>query len=229
MTLTTEQLSSKSPQEINAATADNLDRAATRYAQRIYWDKSFLSLANIDALDPGEQDRIFNELISACIVMIMLTCDAPDLRIRADMRAQIASLCDLLPAAHSRQLAELGIELQFQKQWEELITMRYDEYRRDKHDVRAANMQNESDGKGLGTDALAKIQVLVPIQTVAIGCHHHICRQMTDGRDDLFKLILKHLSEFYFDLRLTLEGRRPTLCTRARFALRRLLHPSKAR
>jgi hypothetical protein len=72
-------------------------------------------------------------------------------------------------------------------------------------------------------DGLAKIQMLVPVQAVAIGCHHHICRGETEGRDDLFKLTLKSLSIFYAELRVRLEGGRITPLTRARVALKRIV------
>ncbi|MBI2998462.1 MAG: hypothetical protein HYY46_08415 [Deltaproteobacteria bacterium] len=84
-------------------------------------------------------------------------------------------------------------------------------------------MQIESSKKSLDLDDLAKIQMLVPIQAVAIGCHHHICRADTEGRDDLFKLTLRSLSMFYVELRVRLEGGRITPLTRARVALKRML------
>jgi len=102
--------------------------------------------------------------------------------------------------------------------------MRYEEYARDRHDVRAAAMQIESAEKSLDLDDLSKIQLLVPVQAVAIGCHHHICRGDTDGRDDLFKLTLRSLSMFYVELRVRLEGGRITPLTRARVAFKRMLH-----
>ena len=102
--------------------------------------------------------------------------------------------------------------------------MRYEEYARDKHDVRAAAMQIESAEKGLDLDGLSKIQMLVPVQAVTIGCHHHICRGETDGRDELFKLTLKLLSKFYVELRVRLEGGKITPLTRAQVALKRLFH-----
>jgi hypothetical protein len=101
--------------------------------------------------------------------------------------------------------------------------MRYQEYGRDKHEVRAAAMQIESAEKNLDLDGLSKIQLLVPVQAVSIGCHHHICRGNTTGQDDLFKQILKSLSKFYVELRIRLEGGKITPLTRARVALKRML------
>jgi hypothetical protein len=120
-------------------------------------------------------------------------------------------------------LGTLGVEANYLRDWEKLIAMRYEEYARDRHDVRAAAMQIESSKKSLDLDDLAKIQMLVPVQAVAIGCHHHICRGDTEGRDDLFKLTLRSLSMFYVELRVRLEGGRITPLTRARVALKRML------
>ena len=85
-------------------------------------------------------------------------------------------------------------------------------------------MQIESSEKGLDLDGLVKIQMLVPVQAVAIGCHHHICRGDTEGKDNLFKLSLKSLSKFYVELRVRLEGGKITPLTRARVAVKRMLH-----
>jgi hypothetical protein len=117
----------------------------------------------------------------------------------------------------------LGVEDKYLRDWEKLISMRYEEYARDKHDVRAAAMQIESSEKALDLDDLSKIQMLVPVQTVAIGCHHHICRSKTAGRDELFKHILTALSQFYIEIRLPLEGRKITPLTKARVAVNRMV------
>lgn len=69
------------------------------------------------------------------------------------------------------------------------------------------------------------IQLLVPVQAAAIGCHHHVCRGNTDGRDELFKLTLKALSRFYVDVRIRLEGGKITFLMRARRLLRRMIRP----
>jgi len=84
-------------------------------------------------------------------------------------------------------------------------------------------MQIESSEKGLDMDSLSKIQMLVPVQAVAIGCHHHNCRSRTEGRDELFKLTLSSLSKFYVEIRVRFEGGTITPLTRARVALKGIL------
>jgi len=84
-------------------------------------------------------------------------------------------------------------------------------------------MQIESSEKGLDLDDLSKIQMLVPLQAVAIGCHHHICRGDTKGKDDLFTLTLNSLSKFYFEFRVGFEGVRITPLKKAEVTVKRML------
>jgi hypothetical protein len=180
-------------------------------------------LAGFEGLSQTEQDRIFNELVVSYVVMIMLLLEAPDLRVPADFKAYLAGLKRKIPKAHVDHLRSLGVQNIHLQDWEKLIDMRYDEYARDRHDVRAAAMQIESSEKTLDMDSLSRIQMLVPVHAVAIGCHHHVCRGETEGRDDLFKLTLKSLSKFYVDIRVRMEGGNITPLKRARVALKRLV------
>ena len=209
------------------STAAALAQVAAGSAFHLFRDKQFRRLANFEKLSQVEQDRIFNELVVASVVLIMLVLEAPDLRVAGEFRDYFADLNKRVPKAHVDHLRALGIETKHLRDWEKLIAMRYEEYARDRHDVRAAAMQIESSQKVLDLDDLSKIQMLVPVQAVAIGCHHHICRGDTDGRDDLFKLTLRSLSRFYVEVRVRFEGGRITPLTRARVALKRILRRIK--
>ena len=204
-------------------TATNLAQAAAAAAFDLFRDKRFRRLAGIEQLSQVEQDRIFNELVVASVVLIMLLLEAPDLRVTGEFQGYLAGLSKKIPGAYVDHLRTLGVETNHLQDWEKLIAMRYEEYARDRHDVRAAAMQIESSEKALDLDGLSKIQLLVPVQAVAIGCHHHICRGDTEGQDDLFKLTLQSLSRFYVELRVRLEGARITTLTRIRVALKQIL------
>jgi hypothetical protein len=206
------------------ATAGALAQAAAGSAFHLFRDEQFRRLAGFEQLDQTEQDRIFNELVVAYLVLIMLLLEAPDLRIDGEFRHYLAGLHKRIPKAYVDHLRNLGVETRHLRDWKKLISMRYDEYARDRHDVRAAAMQIESSEKNLDLDSLSKIQMLVPVQAAAIGCHHHVCRGDTKGRDELFELTLKSLSEFYVDFRVRLEGGKITPLTRARAALERIIH-----
>ncbi len=208
-------------------TAAALAEAAASSAFLLFRDKQFRRLANFEKLSQTEQDRIFNELVIASLVLIMLVLEAPDLRVAREFRDYLADLNKRVPKAYVDHLRSLGVKARHLRDWKKLIAMRYEEYARDRHDVRAAAMHIESSQKGLDLDDLSKIQMLVPVQAVAIGCHHHICRGKTDGRDELFKLTLRSLSRFYVDVRVRLEGGRITPLTRAQVALKRILRRLK--
>jgi len=215
--------------QLAEVTADTMVRAATGSAFELFRDTEFRRLASLEQLSQTEQDRIFNELVVASVVLILLLLEAPDLRMATDFRAYCAELRARIPRAHVSQLRSLGVEGEHLRDWERLITMRYEEYARDRHDVRAAAMHIESLEKSLSVDGLSKIQLLVPVQATAIGCHHHVCRGNTDGRDELFKAILRSLSRLYLELRVTLEGGKVTPLTRARVAVKKALRRMRSR
>ena len=214
----------ESLEEMADATASGLAKAAAASAFHLFQDRQFRQLSDLEQLSQTEQDRIFNELLVAFLVLIMLVLEAPDLRIPGEFRDYCALLNNKIPKAHIDELRQLGVEKKHRKSWKKLINMRYEEYAKDRHDVRAAAMQIESSEKGLDIDGLSKIQMLVPVQAVAIGCHHHNCRGRTEGRDELFKLTLRSLSKFYVEIRVRFEGGEITPLTRARVALKKILH-----
>jgi hypothetical protein len=222
--MTTDRPACESLERMADATATGLAQTAAGAAFQLFREKQFRRLAGFEQLSQVEQDRIFNELVVAFVVLIMLLLEAPDLRVAGDSRDYLAGLNKSVPKAHLNHLRTLGVETNHLRDWEKLMALRYEEYARDRHDVRAATMQLESAEKSLDLDDLSKIQLLVPVQAVAIGCHHHICRGDTAGRDELFKLTLRSLSIFYVELRVRLEGGRITPLTRVRVALKRVLH-----
>ena len=211
------------------ATAEALDQAAASYAFQLFSDKEFRRLLSFDRLSQVEQDRVFNELVVAYVVLVILVLEAPDLRVPDEFRGYLVDLNEKIPKAHLDYLRTLGVETEHLRDWEKLIAMRYDEYAKDRHEVRAAAMKIESSEKVLDLDDLSKIQMIVPVQAVAIGCHHHVCRGDTRGHDDLFKLTLRSLSRFYVEIRVRLEGGKVSPLTRARVALKRIVRSKRTR
>lgn len=205
------------------ATAATLAQAAAGTAFQLFRDQGFRRLLDLERSIQAEQDRIFNELILASLVLIMLVLEAPDLLVATEFRDYLADLNKRIPKAYVDHLRTLGVEATYLRDWEKLIAMRYKEYAKDRHNVRAAAMQIESSERGLDLDDLSMIQMLVPVQAVAIGCHHHICRGNTESQDDLFKLMLKSLSKFYVELRVRLQVGKKTPLMQVRVALERVL------
>jgi hypothetical protein len=225
--MTTDTPQFESFEQMAATTAAALVQAAAHYAFQLYCDKGFRRQVGFDTLDKIEQDRVFNELVVTYVVLVILILEAPDLRVPHEFRDYLILLKDKIPKAHVDNLRTLGVEGEHLRQWEKLIALRHDEYAKDRHEVRAAAMEIQSSEKPLDLDDLSKIQLLVPVQAVAIGCHHHICRGNTKGRDDLFKLTLGPLTKFYVDIRGRLEGAKITPLTRARQALKHMIHPKR--
>jgi hypothetical protein len=205
------------------ATAGALSQACAHSAFELFQKAPFRREAGFEKFNQVEQDRIFNELVVAHLVLSMLLLEAPDLRVAEDFRSYLKNLNQQIPKAYVDQLKKLGVEAGYLRDWEKLIALRYEEYARDRHEVRAAAMELESAEKPLDLEDLSKIQLLVPVQAVAIGCHHHICRGETLGRDGLFKVILGSLSQFYVQFRVRFEGGKITPLTRAKVALKQAI------
>lgn len=199
-----------------------LDQAASRYAFKIFQDKKFRRLLDFNSLKKTEQDRIFNELVVSNLVLLMLTLEAPDLRVDPELKDYFIDFKEEIPRAHVSCLKDLGIEKRYLDDWEKLIKMRYEEYSKDKHKARQAAIEVESKEKELTVEGLEDIQLLLPAQTVAIGCHHHICRGKTEGKDELFKTILRSLGRFYIEIRVPMEGGKITFWKRLRVRIRHL-------
>jgi hypothetical protein len=208
-------------------TASSLSQACAQFAFELFQNPPFRKEAEFVKISQAEQDRIFNELVVSYLVLIMLLLESPDLRVDEDFRHYLKRLNQLITRAYVDQLRTMGVEAGNLDDWEKLISLRYEEYARDRYEVRAAAMQLESTEKPLAIEDLSKIQLLVPVQTVAIGCHHHICRGVTQGRDELFKILLEQLSKFYVQFRIHFEGGKITPLTKAKVALKKVVHRKK--
>lgn len=212
----------ESIEQMADATAESLAEAASGQAFHLFQENKFRHLAKFEQLDQTEHDRIFNELVLAYLIIIMLVHEAPDLRISEEQKEYLKGLSNKIPDAYLSILRDLGIGDKHLKDWKKLIALRYEEYAQDRHEVRAASMEIASSEGRLDMDGLTKIQMIVPVQAVVIGCHHHICRGKTEGYDDLFKVTLRALSRFYVNYRIRIEGGKITFWIRVRIALRRL-------
>lgn len=195
-------------------------------AFRLFTNKKFRELCFFDSIPQLEQDRIFNELILAVLTVMILTCDAPD--IPEESKVFFQKIKEALPNEYISQLKILGIEKKYLKEWKALIDMRYQEYTKDKLEAREAAMIVESQEKEIDIQKLSEIQLMLPLQTVAIGCHHHICRSKTDGHDELFKMLIRWLGEFYVEFRVLVEGKQISPLTRIKIYLRRLFRHTSA-
>lgn len=100
------------------ATAAALSQAAAGQAFHLFRDKNFRRLAQFDRISQTEQDRVFNELVVTHLVLIMLMCEAPDLKVSIEFRDYIAGLKKRAPQAYVDNLRDLGVEAKHLKDWE---------------------------------------------------------------------------------------------------------------
>jgi len=82
------------------ATAAGLAQTAVGAAFQLFREKQFRRLAGFEQLSQVEQDRIFNELVVAFVVLIMLLLEAPDLRVAGESRDYLANLIKSVPKAN---------------------------------------------------------------------------------------------------------------------------------
>lgn len=197
-------------------------QASSQQAFNLFRDKKYGDFLNISSLEQIERDRIFNELVLACLVILMLTLEAPDLQIEDAMKDVMLEVKEKIPFSYLQILRDLKIEEKYLRDWEKLIKMRCEEYSSDKLDVRSAAMEVESKESDLDIEKLNIIQLILPIHTVAIGCHHHICRGKTKGKDEAFKMLLRWLGKFYSGTRITLEGGKMTFGTKLKAKIKSL-------
>ncbi len=99
----------------------------------LFQNAPFRREAGFEKIDQVEQDRIFNELVVAYLVLTMLLLEAPDLRVAPDFRGYLKNLNQQIPKAYVDHLKTLGVEAGYLKDWEKLIALRYEEYARDRH------------------------------------------------------------------------------------------------
>lgn len=182
-----------------------LDQLVNQFAFQLFRDQQFRQLTKFDSLTQTEQDRIFNELIVSYLVLVMFVLESNDLKKLDDEKEFFLEVKEKMPEAHVQVLADLGIPIEFQKQWLQLIDMRYTEYVKDKNTIREEAIAVHAQEKELSVDDHLDIQLLLPVHTVAIGLHHHILRGKIKGEDELFMYLFKQISEKYVDIRMMIE------------------------
>lgn len=228
------QLKSRGPNnlpsllKIAKMTAVALDQAASQAAFVLFHNKKFRQLIKFSNLEKIEQDRIFNELVVSNLALLMLVLESPDLNIPDQVKEYFLLIKEKIPKVHVEELAQLGIERKYLQDWQKLINMRYEEYDQDKLEARKAAIEIETKEKELTQKGLEKIQLLLPLQTVAIGCHHHLCRGKTKDKNELFKLIFHDLGKFYVEIRVRLEGGEITFLHKVKAKIRHFWNFIKA-
>lgn len=154
-----------------------------------FWNrKDFRLYVNFHALDKTEQDRIFNELEVSLIGLFTLQLDnALQLTSAKEQEIVFESLRKGIITGFLKMMSDLGIENKFLKQWETLIDMRLEEYRKD---FKLAIAQSSKWKEFKNEDVKMKL-AWARIETITIDCLHHIRRGEMDKDDPLWKLLRK--------------------------------------
>lgn len=199
------------------STAYKLDQMAIKWGYKTYWDKDFLKFTKVESLEQTEKDRIFNELIVSAEILAIATLKNSD---RNEESEKIAP-------AHSEFMKELGIEKQYRDIWVKLISLRFDEFERDKNNARMAMIEFESKEKDITSMDIPEINLLIPPFEIAVMCHKHVLRGKTKGQDNLFKLIHKSMSRFYMEINFAIPDKKVSPLTKNKIRLRHLWNDIK--
>ena len=207
------------------ATAAGLSQSAAAVAYELFRDREFRRMAGLEQLSQTEQDRIFNELVVGFLVLIMLLLEAPDLRLSSERRSSLADLNKQIAEAHVEHLKTLGVQSDHLSDWAKLISMRYEEYARDKHEVRGAAMRIESAKKSLDLDGLSKSSFSYRCKLLRSAVTTTSVAATPTGRMSCSIGSLNHSpsSTSNFECENS-EGGKITAFTRERVALKRMLH-----
>ena len=140
--------------------------------------QQFRKLVNFDKLDQQEQDRIFNEILVAGLILLILMFSRLEKMAPHDIIRQFyAELQMEMHSRYSNWLKELGTSSEFTDLWKTLIKMRTEEYRRDYKEHR----------RELEKDWQKNPWVFV----TALGGYKHIRRGQGKPGDPLFKIFLR--------------------------------------
>jgi hypothetical protein len=205
---------SANPEEIATAIEEEILGSAFG----TFSDKTFRRLSGFSNVPQMEHDRIFHEVILAPMTLSMLTLVAPDLRVAENRISLYREVQRILPMTHTALLSGYGIEPPHLVNWDTLASLRFEEYKAGQEKVREAALSVEQKSGPVTPKILGEIQMIVPVQAVAIGVHHHIVRGKTDGTE-LFQYIHEWLSRFYLDLRIPLEGGKITVWQKLQYTL----------
>lgn len=214
-------------EDLSEQTAQGLVQAAWHQAFQLFRNKNFRRLLDFNKMRQVEQDRVFNELTVTVLLLPIFTFEAPDLETPPYGKDYLYYIRDKIPEIHVKELRKLGIEKKHLKIWSKLIDLRYSEYQEKKDEVQSAAWELESQECALDFKGLEDIQLVLPLQTLAIGCFSHITRGKGRAEDPLFPMILRWLGGFYIEIRALAEGRKITFWIRLRMKLRRFLRSLK--
>ncbi len=163
------------PDAITAA--KRLQGKASKQAFRVYRGPLFRKSVFFDALATVEQDRMFNELIVANLVLEILMMETFAKFAHDVGKEWTRAVAENIPTQFVASLRALSIVEEYMEIWRKLITLRQDEYEHMRLEHR---------------DRFSELGEGNPwIRVVAIGCLFHIRRRKGIPNDPLLPLLIE--------------------------------------
>jgi hypothetical protein len=152
-----------------------------------FWQRQdFRLYVDFQSLSRTEQDRMFNELEVSILGLFALSLDYSISTAKKEFKPLLETLQKEIVYGFLNLFSELGVEKKFVDQWDQLIEMRFREYREDfKTAVKESGSWKEFKSDEEGRQAWGRIE------TITIGCLTHIRRGNVEKDDPLWKLLRK--------------------------------------
>ena len=164
-----------------------------KQAFELFKDEKFRQLVKFTEIGEEEQNRIFNELMVTNLMFFMFLLEQILKEINDEKKKlYYASLREGVPEYFRRYIRTIGIPEEFASIWDKLIDLRYDEYSKDIIDVRSEFLKGDEE-----LSELAKHNVAMIFQSLALGLYHHIVRGKIVEDDPLYKYIQPYLMIIY--------------------------------
>lgn len=157
-----------------AAASHLLEELVLPSGFRIFRDSKFRDLVKFNSLSVTEQDRIFNELETAGICLALFCLDFADALVKPEDYHFWREVKDRLPKEFEENLIKMGAEKENAHLYQNLISMRYLEYKDLTQEARDIWNSEEPRFRELQTE-VAKHSI-ARVHAIAIGTAGHIRR-----------------------------------------------------
>jgi hypothetical protein len=157
-------------------------------------DAEFRRLILFEKHSEEEQNRFFNELTVANLVLLMLLIDqCIQETSEEDRREYLQALRAAVPEYYKGFLHRIKVPEKLAALWEKLIALRYDEYSKDMLEFRRRFFE-EPDEK---INELVMDNRVMIFQTVIFGLYSHLMRGKIRKRDPLYLNLQKYLVQIH--------------------------------
>lgn len=157
-----------------AAASHLLEEVVLPSGFRIFGDGKFRDLVKFNSLPATEQDRIFNELETAGICLALFCLDFADALVKPEDYHFWREVKDRLPKEFEENLIKLGAEKENAHLYQNLISMRYHEYKEMTQE--AIDIWNSEEPRFREFQTEAAKHSIARVHAIAISVADHIRR-----------------------------------------------------